>query len=411
MIGAAMSSPPEESMEAILDAFARLVIGIGVNLQTEQELIVAAPLEAVTFTRSLCRAAYARGASLVTAIYDDPELLRMRLLEVKAEELDRAEDWLSNSIAQRLREGAAYLSVLGPRPELLAGVDIGRMVRAHNAQVRAHAMQAAVIADMDINASAVPFVTGEWARQVFPESEPDVARRLLWSALINGVGGDDPATSEQTARRRLRALSDRRARLQASAFRALQFMGPGIRITIGLAEGHIWRGGQEVSSRGVTFATILPAEALFTATAPERTEGAITFSRPIVIGGERIDGLEVRFEGGAAARVTSKRGQHAFEQLLNSDPGARRLGKVALVEATAPLARQAICFHNPMLDAAAAPHIAFGAALPTTLRDVAAGNRSAIHVDAMFESARLSVDGIDADGTAHAVLRDGVFVR
>jgi aminopeptidase len=409
MIGVAISSAPEESIDA-LDAFARLVIGVGVNVQSQQELIVAAPLDAITFMRSLGRAAYARGASLVTAIYDDPELLRTRLLVAKAEELDRAEDWLSNSIAQKLREGAAYLSVLGPRPELLAGVDIGRMVRAHNARVRADAMQAAVIANMDTNASVVPFVTSEWARQVFPESEPGVARRLLWSALIDGVGGDDPATSEQTARQRLHAGSDRRARLQASAFRALQFMGPGIRITIGLAEGHIWRGGQEVSSRGVTFATVLPGEALFTATAPERTEGAIKFSRPIAIGGECVDDLEVHFEAGTATRVTSRLGQHAFEQLLSSDPGARRLGKVALVDATAPLARQAICFHNPMLDAAAAPHIAFGAALPTTLRHVAAGNGSAIHVDAMFESARLSVDGIDADGTAHAVLRDGVFV-
>lgn len=397
-------------MDALLDSFARLAIAVGVNVQPQQELIIAAPLEAAPFVRSLAGAAYARGASLVTPIYDDPELLRTRLLESNAEELDRAEGWLANSVAQKLREGAAYISVLGPRPDLLSGVDINRILRAHKAQAQEFAAQAAIIANMESNACSVPFVTGTWARQVFPDNEPDAARRLLWSALIDAVGGAHSATAEQTAWQRLRALSERRARLQARDFRALQFTGPGIRLKIGLAEGHIWRGGQDVSSRGVAFAPVLPAGALFTATAPETTEGVIAFSRPIAIAGDYVDGLEIRFEEGAATRVTATRGQHTFARLLDSDPGARQLGKVALIEATAPLARHGICFHNPMLDAVSAPHIAFGATLPATLRDAAAGNKSAIHIDAMFDAAGLVVDGIDRDGTSHAVLRDGIFV-
>lgn len=399
--------PPKKSTDSLLDAFASLAIGVGANVQPQQELIIAAPLEAAPFVQKLGSAAYTRGASLVTPIYDDPELLRRRLLESKADDLDRAGDWLANSVAQKLREGAAYLAVLGPRPGLLAGVDIGRILRAHRAEARDLATLTAVIANMETNASTVPFITREWARRIFPESEPDEARCLLWSALIDAVAGAEP--TEQMAWRRLRVLDDRRARLQSLAFRELRFNGPGIRITIGLAEGHIWRGGPEMSSRGVSFAPVLPAEALFTATDPGRTEGTIAFSRPILIAGEHVDGLEVQFEAGAATRVTSRHGRHAFEELLNCDPGARRLGKVALVDANAPLARQRIFFNNPMLDAASAPHVAFGAARPSTLRDPAAGNRSAIHIDAMFDTAHLSVDGIGSDGTVRAVLRDGMF--
>jgi aminopeptidase len=405
--------PLQNAPHAFLDAFARLAIGIGVNIQPDQELIIAAPLEAAQFVRRLASAAYARGASLVTALYDDPELLLTRLLEAQADELDTAEVWLANSVAQKLREGAAHLSVLGPRPELLAGVDVSRIIRAHNAQARAHAMQAAIIANMETNASAVPVVTSAWARQVFPERESEAAKRLLWSALLDGLGGGDPTTYERTARQHLRALSDRRAQLQSRAFCALRFTGPAIQLTIGLAEGHVWRGGQGVSARGVAFTPVLPTEAIFTATDPVRAEGMVAFSRPITIAGEQVEGLKVRFEAGAVASVTAKRGQHAFEQLLDSDPGARRIGKVALVEVTAPFARQDICFHNPMLDGAAAPHLAFGAPSPATLRDAAAlrsANQSAIHIDAMFDAAGLSVDGIDATGAAHAVLREGVFV-
>jgi aminopeptidase len=148
---------------------------------------------------------------------------------------------------------------------------------------------------------------------------------------------------------------------------------------------------------------------VFTATAPETTEGVIAFSRPIAIAGEHVEGLEVRFEAGAATRVIARSGQSAFERLLDSDAGARRLGKIAIVEATAPLANRHGSFKNPMLDGAAAPHVTFGATLPGTLTDPKTGNESAIHLDAMFDTAHLSVDGIDAHGTAHAILRDGIF--
>jgi aminopeptidase len=409
MLVSATSLPLETEPDALLDMFARLAISIGVNVQPRQELIVAAPMEAVGFVRRLASTAYARGASLVTALYDDPELLRTRLLNAD-KVLDRKEEWLAGCVAQRLRKGAAYLSVLGPRPELLAGVELGRILRAHKAQTQDRRMLTAVIANRETNASAVPFVTRAWAQQVFPEREPDTAIRLLWSALIGSVGGSGTTTAEQTALQRQQALTNRRTQLQARAFRALHFTGPQIRLTAGLAQGHIWHGGQNMSSRGIAFVPVLPAEALFTATAPEETEGWIAFSRPIAIAGEWVDNLQVSFEAGVATRVTVKRGWHAFEQLLNSDPGARRIGTIALVEAAAPLARPSICFHNPMLDGAAAPHIAFGAALPGTLRDTAAANRSAIHIDAMFDAASLGVHGIDAAGTCHAIMRDGVFV-
>ena len=99
----------QESADALLVSFARLVIGVGVNVQPQQELIIAAPLEAAPFVRNLGSAAYARGASVVTPVYDDPELLRTRLLKSRAADLDKAEDSFANSVAQKLRDGAAYL--------------------------------------------------------------------------------------------------------------------------------------------------------------------------------------------------------------------------------------------------------------------------------------------------------------
>jgi aminopeptidase len=398
---------------ARLDAYAELAVAMGVNVQPNQELIVTAPVDAAHFVHRLASAAYARGATLVTALYDDPELLRIELIDTQSDATDQQKGWLTDGVSSRLRDNAAYLAVLGPRPDILAGIELPRIFRAHSARARADATQAAIIATMQTNASVVPLVTRTWAREVFPDQTPTIAERLLWTALFDGIGGTDAARYAETALRRLRTVNDRRARMQSHSFNALRLTGPSVRLTVGLAEGHIWRGGQSVSSRGVAFTPTLPMEAIFTATDPGRAEGTVTFSRAILLAGERVEGLEVCFRAGAAVRVIARSGQRAFEQLLDSDHGARRIGQIGLVDVTAPFARSAICYYNPILDAAAAPHLAFGASSPATLGRALGpqrANQSVLHIDAMFDAASLSVDGIDDGGTAHAVLRDGVFV-
>ena len=214
------------------------------------------------------------------------------------EVLDRKEEWLAGCVAQKGCATARPIYPYWDRGRSFSPTwELGRILRAHKAQTQDRTMLTAIIANRETNASAVPFVTRAWAQQVFPEREPDTAKRLLWSALIGGVGGSGggTATAEQTALQRQQALSNRRTQLQARAFRAVHFTGPQIRLTAGLAQGHIWHGGQNVSSRGIAFVPVLPAEALFTATAPEETEGWIVFSRPIAIAGDWVDGLEVRF--------------------------------------------------------------------------------------------------------------------
>ncbi|WP_045234366.1 aminopeptidase, partial [Deinococcus pimensis] len=93
-------------------------------------------------------------------------------------------------------------------------------------------------------------------------------------------------------------------------------------------------------------------------------------------------------------------------RLLDTDEGARRLGEVALVPASAPVARTNLLFLNTLYDENAASHIALGRAYPFNLRgaqgmsreEVAAAglNDSVIHEDWMIGSAEVDVDGVSA---------------
>jgi aminopeptidase len=102
------------------------------------------------------------------------------------------------------------------------------------------------------------------------------------------------------------------------------------------------------------------------------------------------------------------------------DPGAARLGEVALVPNSSPISQTGRLFYNTLFDENAASHVALGAAYKFTLRggegmsddafEAAGGNRSATHVDFMIGSGELDVDGVRAGGAAEPLMRKGEWI-
>ena len=106
--------------------------------------------------------------------------------------------------------------------------------------------------------------------------------------------------------------------------------------------------------------------------------------------------------------------------MIGTDDGARMLGEVALVPASNPIAGSGLLFFNTLFDENAASHIALGQsysrcfvdkALSPEALDAAGANRSLIHVDWMIGSAETDVDGLDAEGRAEPLMRQGEWVR
>ena len=133
-----------------------------------------------------------------------------------------------------------------------------------------------------------------------------------------------------------------------------------------------------------------------------------------------IEGISVRFEAGRIVEANATRGEQVLQRMMESDEGARRLGEVALVPQSSPIAASGLLFMNTLFDENAACHIALGQAYSTCLKDgdrlppeqlaSRGANTSLIHVDWMIGSNRLDVDGVSAAGTTAPVMRAGEWV-
>ena len=109
----------------------------------------------------------------------------------------------------------------------------------------------------------------------------------------------------------------------------------------------------------------LPTEEVFTSPDPQRADGHVTSTKPLVlIDGTVVRDLRVRFEGGRAVQVDADSAQDVMRTIVARDEGAARLGEVALVDGEGRIGKLDTVFYDTLLDENAASHIALGQGFP-----------------------------------------------
>ena len=112
----------------------------------------------------------------------------------------------------------------------------------------------------------------------------------------------------------------------------------------------------------------LPTEEVFTTPDPERADGHVTSSKPLVLAdGTVVRGLRVRFEGGRAVQIDAETAQDTMRTITAHDEGAARLGEIALVDDEGRIGKLDTVFYDTLIDENAASHIALGQGFPFLL--------------------------------------------
>jgi aminopeptidase len=269
-----------------------------------------------------------------------------------------------------------------------------------------------VINDRTTNWCVVPWATEAWARRVHTDLPPDEALAKLWDELVFVLRLDEPDAGAAWVERATQ-LHEAGTKLDAAHLDALRFDGPGTDLTVGLLPTSRFAEDAPGSTNldGINFHPNLPSEEVFTTPDPLRTEGVVTATKPLDLGGTVVRGLKVRFEGGRAVQIDADEGADALRARCAKDEGASRLGEVALVDREGRIGKTGTVFFNTLLDENAASHMAFGNAYASAVgkEDVPRMNASEIHVDFMIGGNEVAVTGLTADGREVPVLREGAW--
>ena len=409
------------TFEEKLDRFAEVTVKVGLNLAAGQELVISAPLESLALVRRITEHAYKAGALLVTTLYSDDPAVLARYQYAADASFDHAAQWMADAMAAAFRGGAARLAIAGANPALLVKQDPAKVSRANIAASKAGKPAMELITKHAINWSIVAAATPEWAKLVFPGEATNVAVGKLWEAifLASRVTGDDPVGDWKRHGKRIKERVDL---LNAKRFSALHFKSQDgtTDLRVGLADEHLWAGGGTTAGNGIFCNPNIPTEECFTTPHKDRVHGTVRASKPLSHQGTLIENIVVRFEDGRIVEAHATAGEDVLNRLIGTDDGARRLGEVALVPHSSPIAQSGVLFWNTLFDENAASHIALGQAYSTCLiggekMDAAqlaglGANSSLIHVDWMIGSGEMDVDGVGADGTAEPLMRMGEWV-
>jgi aminopeptidase len=393
---------------ATIERLADLAVGFAANVQRGQIVAIAAEIGKEEMVRALAASAYRHGARFVDPVYFDMHVKRARIVHAEEDTLGFVPSWYGERILELGRQRCARIGLAGPAtPGLLDDLD---PARAGRDQLPAMKETGIVVNEATTNWTIVPFPTAAWAQQVHPDLSPEEAMRLLAGEIVHvcRLDEDDPIAAW---RERTDTLVGAAERLTERRFRALRFQGDGTDLTVGLLPATKFLAARFETVDGVVHMPNLPTEEVFGAPDPRRTDGVVRATKPLVVAGSIVRGLEVEFRAGRAVRIDAEEGAEVLRGYAARDEGASRVGEIALVDREGRIGRLGTTFFDTLLDENAASHIALGQAYAFTAgeEDRDNINRSDVHVDFMIGGDDVDVSGVTADGDEVPVLRGGAW--
>ena len=380
----------------------------GANVQPGQVLMITGEIGNEDVARAVATAGYRRGARFVDVDYFDPHVKRARIEFAEPDTLDFVPSWYGTKMVEHAEDGGARVTLATlTAPNLL---DEPRQEDSSDATCsRASRNSTKIVGDRSTNWCIVPAPHRAWAALVYPDLDEDAAYERLWEELEHVLRLDD-GDAAGAWDERMAVLSDAATRMTERAFDAIELRGPGTELSIGMLPTHRWWAADFTRADGLRHLPNLPTEEVFTTPDPLRTSGHVTSTKPLALrDGTIVRGLRVRFENGTAVEIDADANADALSSLLEIDPGALRLGELALVDRKGRIGPLGTVFYNTLLDENAASHIALGAGFKFLVDDdiVPRVNESGQHIDFMIGSNEIDVDGVTAEGERVPVLRGG----
>ncbi|MCU9594523.1 aminopeptidase [Caldibacillus thermolactis] len=399
-----------------LEKYAELAVKVGVNIQKGQVLVVNGSIENAEFIRLIVKKAYEAGAKEVRVNWKDDIVTKLKYIYAADEVFDNYPHYQAMERNELAEQGAAFLSIDSPNPDLLCEVDPKRISKSKKAAATALKRFQQLVQSDYMSWSIVGAATQAWADKVFPEVPPKDRVLKLWDVIFKTcrIDQEDPMQAWKIHNEQLHKAVHY---LNKKKYQKLHFTAPGTDLMIGLPKRHVWCGAGSINSEGIEFMANLPTEEVFTVPQRDDVNGYVTSTKPLIYGGNVIEKFTLKFENGCIVDVTAEKGEALLKELINTDDGSQYLGEVALVPNDSPISHSNLLFYSTLFDENASNHLAIGSGYAfcveggkqmsqvELLRNGV--NHSIVHVDFMIGSSEMNIDGITKDGQAEPIFRNG----
>ena len=406
------------TFEEKLNNYARLAVRVGLGVREGQRVLVQAPVDTAQLARAVVREAYAAGASFVDVRWDDDDVQLARFELAPDGSFDTISRWRVDAEIETAQAGGAVIAIRATNPNLLGGVDAGRVATHQRALAAYRRPYTEQVMTNRLNWNLISAPIPGWAALMFPDASADEAVSQQWDAIFAATRADqpDPVAAWQE---HLANLQRRRELLTEKQYAALHFQGGETDLTVGLAEDHVWGGG----------AAEPPASSPSPPTFPPRKSGPRRTGKRGRRGGQHQAAVVQRHAARRHPHRVQRRAHHPRHRpqrpgRAGQDDRHRRgqppsgrgragaaqqpdfpLGNVLLQH---PVRRERRLAHRHRQRIPLQRERRRGPDYRAVL--VRGGNDSLTHVDWMIGSGEMNVDGIAKDGTREPVMRAGEFV-
>jgi aminopeptidase len=404
-----------------LEIYAHLLITHGLNVQPGQIVNITAELFHRELVQLMVKAAYTVGAKFVNVDFIDHELIRSRAIySQKDEYLSYVPRYVAAKYDEFIDESACVIRLVGSEdPDSQADLPAAKtnaIQMATRYALKRYYVEG--IGKKRVQWTVASGATPGWAKKVFPELDEKAAYIALWDAIFHICRADRKDCIEAWNKHQ-DVLHTRAQKLNDLKIEKLHFVGPGTDLMVHLSPKARFTAGSGKSADGVLFEANIPTEECFTTPDYRRTTGKVTVTRPVQVNGKLIKGLVLEFKDGEIVNFTADDGYDQFAAYISNDPGAKRLGEVALVGTDSPIYQSGRLFEEILFDENAACHIAVGFAYThcidggasmtkEQLQDVGC-NESHVHTDFMISSDKVTVTAISFDGKQIELIKNGAF--
>lgn len=401
----------------ILKKFAKLIVKTGISIKKGQTLIIRSPIECAPFVRIITECAFQEGAGNVEVEWNDELLSKIKYLNAPEDIFDKITTGKKEFYEGYVREGAAFVSIQSPDPELLKDVDPQRISRLNKASMTILKEFYDKLMANKNKWIVVSIPTEAWASKVFPNVSKEDAVEKLWESLysILRLNKEDPIEAWELQKSNLKKAINF---MNSNKFKYLQYKNSlGTNLKIELPNNHLWLGGSDFTEDGEEFMANIPTEEIFTLPHKNGINGTVVSSKPLNYNGNLIENFSLTFKDGKIIKYTAEKGYNTLKNIIETDQGSHYIGEVALVPYDSPISNSGITFFNTLYDENASCHLAIGKAYSVCLKgsehmnekelEAAGVNESLLHVDFMLGTKDLNITGITENGEEISVFKNG----